>query len=154
MAGDPIPKLGPKSKKRKPPVFGPNGEKLTDRNRTVRGVKEECTRLHSRIVRATKGPWCQCGCGKPATDAAHIIGRTFAHTRTDIDNAYALNNSCHTLFGQNHGLWMDFVDRTIGRAEYDRLWDKAQAGVNVKFDWYSELDRLNALLDDVEGRAA
>ena len=128
--------------------------KATSRKRSVKGVKEEATRLHSKIVRVTKGPLCQCGCARPATDAAHIIGRSFTHTRTDVDNAYALNNACHALFGQNHGLWMDFVDRTIGRAEYDRLWDKAQAGVNVRFDWYAELDRLRVVWATLETRAA
>lgn len=123
--------------------------KPTSRKRKVSAVKEEATRLHSRIVRATKGPVCQCGCGEQATDAAHIIGRGFSHTRTDLDNAFALNAACHHLFGLNHGAWMDFVDRTIGRAEYDRLWEKAQAGVDVKFDWFAELDRLKAIAAEV-----
>jgi hypothetical protein len=125
----------------------------TNRKRKVKAVKEEATRLHSQIVRAMKGPLCQCGCGQVATDCAHIIGRTFAHTRTDIDNAYALNAKCHALFGQNHGMWMDFVDRTIGRAEYDRLWRKAQDGVSKKFDWYSELDRLKAIWQEMREAA-
>lgn len=124
--------------------------KPTSRKRSVRGVKEEATRLHSRIVRATKGPMCQNDCGRPASDCAHIIGRGFSHTRTDLDNAYALCGTCHRLFGLNHGLWMDFVDRTIGRAEYDRLWEKAQDGVNAKFNWHEELDRLRAIAESLE----
>lgn len=125
--------------------------KPTNRKRKPRAVKEEATRLHSQIVRRLKGPWCQCGCGKPATDAAHIITRTFAHTRTDIDNAFALNNSCHSRFGDFHDEWMEFVDRTIGRDEYVRLKHKAEAGVNVKFDWFDELDRLKAIWARLEG---
>ena len=119
----------------------------TSRKRTVKGVKEEATRLHSQLVRQTKGPLCQCGCGKVATDAAHIIGRTFSHTRTDLDNAFALNAACHRHFTNWADDWMAFVDRTIGRAEYDRLKAKAQAGVNQKFDWYDELDRLRAFAE-------
>lgn len=123
--------------------------KPTSRGRKIKAVKEEATRLHSRIVRAMKGPLCQCGCGKVATDAAHIITREYAHTRTDIDNAYALNAACHRRFGDFHDEWMEFVDRTIGRAEYVRLKAKAEAGVNVKFDWYDELDRLRALAEEI-----
>lgn len=121
----------------------------TSRKRKVSAVKEEATRLHSRIVRQTKGPWCQCGCGLEATDAAHIIGRVFAHTRTDIDNAYALNASCHRRFTNHADEWMDFVDRTIGRDEYMRLKRKALEGVNVKFDWYDELERLKKIAREV-----
>lgn len=117
----------------------------TSRKRKPRAVKEEATRLHSKLTRAIKGPWCQCGCGQLATDAAHIIGRTYSHTRTDLDNSFALAASCHRRFTNFHDEWMDFVDRTIGRAEYVRLKQKAEAGVAVKFCWYSELDRLRAL---------
>jgi hypothetical protein len=117
----------------------------TSRKRKPRAVKEEATRLHSRLVRQTKGPLCQCGCGQEATDAAHIIGRVFAHTRTDLDNAYALNASCHRRFTNHADEWMEFVDRTIGRDEYMRLKRKALDGVSCKFDWYDELDRLKAL---------
>lgn len=115
------------------------------RKRKPRAVKEEATRLHSLIVRRTKGPWCQNGCGRLATDCAHIIGRTFTHTRTDIDNAFALCAQCHRHFTNWSDDWMAFVDRTIGRAEYERLKAKALAGVSVKFDWYTELERLRAL---------
>lgn len=122
----------------------------TSRTRKPSAVKEEATRLHSLIVRQTKGPGCQNGCGREATDCAHIIGRTFTHTRTDIDNAFALCAQCHRLFTNWSDDWMAFVDRTIGRSEYDRLKAKAQAGVNVKFDWYSELDRLRAIASQME----
>lgn len=119
----------------------------TSRKRKARAVKEEATRLHSKIVRLTKGPWCQCGCGQEATDCAHVIGRVFAHTRTDEDNAFALNASCHRRFTNHADEWMEFVDRTIGRDEYMRLKHKALNGVQVKFDWYAELDRLKAVAD-------
>lgn len=119
--------------------------KPTSRKRKVSAVKEEATRLHSQIVRATKGPWCQCGCGAVATDCAHIIGRTFAWTRTDVDNAFALNAKCHARFTAFHDEWMEFVDMMIGRDEYLRLKRKAEAGVNVKMDWFDELDRLREI---------
>lgn len=124
--------------------------KPTSRKRSVRGVKEEATRLASRIVRATKGPMCQSCHERPATDCAHIVGRTLAHTRTDLDNCYALCGQCHRHYTNWHGDWMDFIDRTIGRAEYDRLVEKARAGVNKKFDWYDELDRLRAIAEQMD----
>jgi len=124
--------------------------KPTSRTRKPRAVKEEATRLHSQIVRATKGPRCQVpGCARLATDAAHIIGRTFSHTRTDVDNAFALCAQCHRHFTNWADDWMRFVDQMIGRAEYDRLKAKAQAGVNQKFDWFEECDRLRSLAEQI-----
>lgn len=117
----------------------------TSRKRKPRAVKEEATRLHSVIVRTTKGPWCQACGNREATDAAHIVGRVYSHTRTDTDNAFALCAQCHRLFTNWQDDWMAFVDETIGRAEYERLKRKALDGVNVKFCWYDELDRLRAL---------
>lgn len=108
-------------------------------------MKAEATRLHSKIVRSSKGPACQAGCGSPATDCAHIVGRVFSHTRTDVDNAFALCAQCHRHFTNWQGDWIDFVYKTIGRAEYNRLVEKARAGVGVPLDWYEELDRLKAL---------
>ena len=119
--------------------------KETSRKRKIRAVKEEATRLHSVIVRATKGPRCQDGCGQVATDCAHIIPRVFSHTRTDEDNAFALNAACHRRYTNHADEWVAFCFSTIGEAEYDRLKRKALDGVNVKFDWYAELDRLKAV---------
>lgn len=123
--------------------------KPTSRTRKPRAVKEEATRLSSRIVRQTKGPWCQDGCGQPATDAAHIVPRVYAHTRTDIDNQLALNAACHRRYTNWPDEWVAFLYECIGEREYDRLKAKAQAGVNVKFDWWSELDRLRALAESL-----
>lgn len=119
----------------------------TSRKRKVAAVKAEATRLHSKIVRQTKGPWCQNDCGRPATDCAHIVGRTYSHTRTDINNAFALCAQCHRLFTNWQDEWLTFVGRTIGMTEYQRLKEKALDGVDVKFDWYDELDRLRAIAD-------
>ena len=122
--------------------------KPTSRTRKPRAVKEEATRLHSLIVRTLKGPWCESCDERYATEAAHIIGRTFAHTRTDVDNAFALCAQCHRHYTNWADDWMAFVDARIGRDEYDRLKAKAQAGVGVKVDWYDELDRLKAVAEE------
>lgn len=104
-------------------------------------MKAEATRLHSKIVRQLKGPRCQ-NCDRVATDCAHIVGRVFSHTRTDVNNAFALCAQCHRHFTNWHGDWMDFVYEKIGRNAYAVLVHKARAGVGVSLDWYSELDRL------------
>lgn len=126
----------------------------TNRKRKIRAVKEEATRLCSRIVRATRGPMCEAKCGKPAKDHAHIVGRNYSHTRSDETNGLALCGTCHYEFDNNLSFRMGLVNLTVGMAEYERLFAKARAGVDVKFDWFDELDRLKALWDQIEGRAA
>lgn len=126
----------------------------TSRKRKVSAVKEEATRLASVIVRATKGPSCQCGCGRPATDAAHIIGRAYSHTRTDLDNQLALAAHCHRMFTNHPDDWLTFLYGLIGEDEYQRLKRKAIEGVNQKFDWFDELDRLRAIWKQLEEEAA
>lgn len=121
----------------------------TSRDRKVSAVKEEATRLHSKIIRETRGPMCENGCGNLAKDAAHIIPRGPSHTRTDLDNAFALCKSCHAHFGLWLTDWLAFIDEKIGMAEYERLERKARDGVNVKVDWYDELDRLRAIAAEV-----
>jgi hypothetical protein len=120
-------------------------------------VKEEATRLHSRLTRDMKGPTCQAlwfevpgvTCGTYATECAHVIGRVFSHTRTDLDNSFALCSQHHRHFTNWADDWMRFVDQTIGRDEYERLKAKARDGVNEKFDWYEENDRLRAIAESV-----
>lgn len=119
--------------------------KPTNRQRKVHAVKDEATRLASVLTRQMKGPWCQCGCGRMATDAAHIVGRVYSHTRTDLDNQLALAAECHRRYTNWPDEWVAFLAALIGMAEYDRLKRKALDGVSVKFDWYDELDRLRAI---------
>lgn len=131
--------------------------KPTSRKRKVSAVKAEATRLHSLIVRSQR-QWCEANyfplppgqsCGLRASDCAHIVGRVYSHTRTDENNAYALCGTHHRHFTNWQDDWLRFIDQTIGRDEYDRLKAKALAGVNVKFDWYDELDRLRAVAERI-----
>lgn len=119
--------------------------KPTNRKRSRKGVKEEATRLCSRIVRASRGPLCEGGCGNQATDHAHIVGRTLSHTRTDEKNGLALCGTCHHKFDNYTDDRIRILEQTIGWDEYMRLKAKALDGVAVKFDWYDELDRLRAI---------
>jgi hypothetical protein len=127
--------------------------KPTSRKRKVAAVKEEATRLCSQIVRATRGPYCEAGCGRLAKDHAHIVGRTFAHTRTDETNGLALCGTCHADFDRWHDFRTDLLERLGLTEHYVDLKAKALAGVNQKFDWYDELDRLRAIAVQIEGVA-
>ena len=124
--------------------------KPTSRKRSVRGVKEEATRLCSRIVRATRGPYCEAGCGAMAKDHAHIVGRTYAHTRTDETNGLALCGTCHTKFDSFHDYRTELLERLGLTEHYVMLKTKALAGVNVKMDWYAENDRLRAIAEQMD----
>lgn len=77
-----------------------------------------------------------------AKDHAHIVGRNYAHTRTDETNGLALCGDCHHRFDSFHDE-RDALLARLGLTEhYVELKAKALAGVNVKFDWFDELDRL------------
>ncbi len=122
----------------------------TSRKRKVSAVKEEATRLCSQIVRSTRGPWCEAGCGSLAKDHAHIVGRSFAHTRTDETNGLALCGTCHTEFDRWHDFRTNLLERLGLTNHYQQLKAKALAGVAVKFDWFDELDRLRALAEQMD----
>lgn len=123
--------------------------KPTNRKRKVAAVKEEATRLCSQIVRSTRGPYCEAGCGALAKDHAHIVGRSYSHTRTDETNGLALCGTCHTKFDTFHDEREALLARLGLTEHYYALKTKAQAGVDVKFDWYDELDRLRALAEQI-----
>lgn len=130
--------------------------KPTRRTRKAAAVKEEATQLWSRIIRTTRGPLCEArdfypaNCHGVAQDAAHIVPRGPAHTRTDLGNGFALCKSCHGRFGLYVTEWQAFVDLTMGEGYLARMERQAQDGVSVKFDWYDELDRLRVLAESLD----
>lgn len=112
----------------------------------ARGAKGKADRLFSQLIRS-RGRCENCG-GTTNLQTAHVIPRRYAAVRVDPANAYCLDARCHMRFTEHAAEWMDFVDRTIGRAEYDRLWQKAQAGVKASESfWLEECARLTALLE-------
>jgi hypothetical protein len=127
----------------------------TSRTRKAHAVKEEATQLWSKIIRETRGPLCEARwhfpetCHGMAQDAAHIVPRTPAHTRTDLGNGVALCKSCHGRFGLYLSQWTTFVANTMGEDYLYEMEQKANAGVKVKFDWYDELDRLRAIAEEL-----
>lgn len=110
-----------------------------------KGLRGKATRLHSLVIRS-RGRCENCG-GVSNLQAAHIIPRRYAATRTDEANAFCLDAKCHMRFTEHADEWMAFVDSTIGRAEYDRLKAKAMAGVKANdLFWQEEIERLEGLL--------
>ncbi len=111
-----------------------------------KGPKGKATKLHSQLVRL-RGH-CENCWSADELQCSHVVPRTWAWTRTDEFNAFCLCAKCHHRFTDFPDEWMDFIERTIGLAEYLRLKDKAQQGVGIKFDWDAEVLRLQALLKE------
>jgi len=111
--------------------------------RRVKGDRGRADMLFSRIVRS-RGE-CQ-RCGRPATDTAHIVRRTYSATRCVEDNAWALCRSCHRLTEEWPHEFMFLVERTIGVDRYKELYEKAQAGIpcSSKLFWHAEVQLLLA----------
>jgi hypothetical protein len=118
-----------------------------------KGARKKATALHSLIVRTRAGFICQ-NCGNTRDDSqiqcAHIISRNYGHTRTDLDNAFALCAKCHWRFGKWPVEFARFIFSTIGEAEYDRIAAKAEAGRGSKLDWDAEVDRLQAIMAELK----
>jgi hypothetical protein len=114
-----------------------------------RAAKGRATTMHSKIIRLRARRCENCGT-LDRLQCAHIVGRIYSHTRTDLDNAFCLCARCHMRFTDRPVEWVDFIDRKIGRAEYERLRHKAEAGVGVKFDWVAEAARLKPILKRAE----
>ena len=129
--------------------------KPTSRKRKVAAVKAEATALWSKIIRTTRGPVCEARwfypetCHGMAQDAAHIVPRGPAHTRTDLGNGFALCKSCHGRFGLYITEWTAFVEQTMGPGYLEAMEQRARAGVAVKFDWFDELDRLRVVAEEI-----
>lgn len=112
-----------------------------------KGARGRATRLHSLLVRS-RGR-CE-SCGSTTTlQAAHIVPRRYAATRSDERNAWCLCAACHFRTTERPLDFLELVDRTIGRAEYDRLWEKARTITKTsEAFWLEECVRLQMLLDE------
>lgn len=119
----------------------------TPRKKTPAQMKQLATTLHSRLIR-WEGRCRSCGARDyDRLQCAHIIGRSYAWTRTRLDNAFCLCAGCHMRYTLHPDEWMLFVDRTIGRDEYDRLKQLAITGVSKKFRWDDELAEMVLLCE-------
>lgn len=67
-------------------------------------------------------------CPGTEVEAAHIIRRGYAATRTDLDNGVPLCHSAHAYFTERPEAWIAFAKRTIGSEKYEALRQKAIQG--------------------------
>lgn len=117
-------------------------------------AKAEADRLCGLVVRS-RGACERCGKAGPGLQWAHIVRRNYAATRTDETNAWALCPSCHWLTEKEADEFMALVERTIGLDHFYALKAKAKAGVKTSAAfWQAECERLGAIWDRIEGRAA
>lgn len=115
-----------------------------------KGPRGKATRLHSLVVRA-RGRCEASGLGfgdcKGALECAHILSRSYANTRTDERNAWALCKKHHFHLTGNPHEHMRLVELTIGMAAFEELWERARTPHAWKqHEWQAEVDRLTALL--------
>jgi hypothetical protein len=113
-----------------------------------KGAKGKATVLHSKIVRS-RGHCERCG-GHERLQCAHIVRRTYSHTRTDTANAWCLCASCHFKVDGDAYEFTQLVKATVGEEFWQHLRKKAQDGVRVKFDWDAELERLQDVWAGIE----
>lgn len=112
-----------------------------------KGPRGKATKLHSLVVRS-RGACERCG-GSSYLQAAHIIPRRYAATRTDESAAWCLCAGCHRKTTEHADEHMALVDVTIGRPRFDELKARAEAGVKTNDSfWLAEISRLSALLKE------
>ena len=117
--------------------------------------KGKATRLHSLLVRsrgeceahtahrAGAIDWHpQCSGG---LECSHIISRSYAWTRTDLDNALCLCSGAHFHVGTFQKHHLELVAHVYGAGHWDVLYRRANEGVNRKFDWDDRAETLLAL---------
>lgn len=111
-----------------------------------KGPRGKATRLHAQIVRA-RGRCEACG-SQRNLQCAHIVSRRYAHTRTDLANAFCLCAGCHLHYTHWPLEFARFTADRIGLDAYDDLKQRAQQ--TGKVDWEAEADRLAAIWRDIE----
>lgn len=113
-----------------------------------KGAKKKADDLFSKIIRS-RGHCQKCG-GTRDLQTAHIISRRYAHTRTDLDNAFCLDAKCHMHFTEWPLEFADFVEEKIGLPAYEALVVKSMQ--RTKVDWPAEVERLVPILAMIEAR--
>lgn len=113
-----------------------------------KGAKGQATMWHSKIIRARSGGKCE-RCGRPSDSlqAAHIVGRRYAATRTDLGNGWALDAGCHMRLTEHPDEHVAFAIQTLGLDGYELLRMKAYDGKRV--DWEAEAARLKAIAKEM-----
>lgn len=112
------------------------------------GPKGKATELHSKIVRARGNGICdKCYRADRDLQCAHIVGRRYSATRTDLANAWALCAGCHRRLTEHPDEHVAFAIQTHGIEGYELLRIKAYQG--ARMDWVAEVARLRAIAVDM-----
>lgn len=116
-----------------------------------KGARGTATKLQSAIIRT----WGKCeSCGSTiAIQCAHIIGRKYNRTRTDLNNAFCLCGHCHAIFTDFPMRFAAFVKQTIGTAKFRSLEQAAlryAANPFPKIDWKYRVEFLKDILTKIE----
>lgn len=120
---------------------------------SAKTLKNRATSLHSEYVRKRDGACVRCG-ATANLQAAHIVGRRAAFTRTDEANSRALCPGCHMYLTEHPHEHVAFFTQELGGWDnYQALIDKAREGLGktLRDDfWKAECERLRKLLSEVE----
>lgn len=108
-----------------------------------KGKKGTATRLHSKVIR-TLGMCERCSDSiYEKLQAAHIIGRKYNATRTDLRNAFCLCAACHAYFTDHPVAFGDFVKSNWAAEVYDELQRRAQVTTKgTDAFWQDRIDFL------------
>ena len=125
----------------------------------AKGARGKCDRVFSLIIRsAGECAACDYRCTCPQRphkhtascrlQCAHVVSRSYSHTRCDTRNAVCLCAGCHRHFTNNPVEWGRWVDSTLGAGHYDAVWHDARQTGGQRVDWeavYVELQAEAAL---------
>lgn len=116
---------------------------MTARRGTPSSKKRLCDDLWRDIIRAPQR-CARCGSTDGPFEAAHVIRRRYAHTRTDELNGWCLDSKCHRIIDTYTSEFFALVEQTIGLDAHHELEVKSMN--RAKKDWFQEHDRLKALV--------
>lgn len=117
----------------------------------AKGAKAKADKYFSLIVRS-RGRCEACGDTRyEQLQTAHIISRRYAHTRTNLDNAFCLCAKDHRYFTEYPFAFADFIVGALGRDAYDEL--HAKSLLRTKVDWSAEAARLQNIWNEIEAAA-
>lgn len=105
-------------------------------------MKERATQQHAKKIRSHD----QCElCGNTRNiETGHILSRRFAHTRTLLNNAFAICRTCHRHYTDSPSEWDELINRKLGD-KYETLNRIARDYIHTEVDWEDRLSELKDL---------
>lgn len=81
-------------------------------------------------------------------ETSHIAPRTYATTRTDLENALCLCSSAHRYWHTWGDSNEELTDAVYGSGHYAYIKQRARDGVAVKVDWDDRVEVLERLANE------